>query len=97
MNNNGEQAVQLAAWNGHAKAVAWLLERGAVLNRDGKQWDALHYAVFNGHTDLAADLIKRGANVNARAPNGSTPLMMAARGGMRRRRSCCSNPVPIRR
>ena len=81
VNNNGEQAVQLAAWNGHAKAVAWLLERGAVLNRDGKQWDALHYAVFNGHTDLAADLIKRGANVNARAPNGSTPLMMAAREG----------------
>ena len=80
-NKNGEQPVQLAAWNGHVKAVRWLLERGAVLNRDGKNWDALHYAVFNGHTDLAAELIQRGANVNARSPNGSTPLMMAAREG----------------
>ena len=61
--------------------MRWLLERGAVLNRDGKNWDALHYAVFNGHTELAGELIQRGANVNARAPNGSTPLMMAAREG----------------
>lgn len=81
VNKNGEQAVQLAAWNGHANAVRWLLERGAVLNRDDKNWDALHYAVFNGHTQLAADLIRRGANVNARAPNGATPLMLAAREG----------------
>lgn len=80
-NKNGEQAVQLAAWNGHAKAVRWLLERGAVLNREGKNWDALHYAVFNGHTDLATELIERGANVNATSPNGSTPLMLAAREG----------------
>ena len=81
VNKNGEQAVQLAAWNGHTKAVRWLLERGAVLNREDKNWDALHYAVFNGHTDLATELIQRGANVNARSPNGSTPLMLAAREG----------------
>lgn len=81
VNANGEQAIQLAAWNGHAKAVRWLLERGAVLNRGDKHWDALHYAVFNGHTELAAELIERGANVNARSPNGATPLMLAAREG----------------
>ena len=80
-NKNGEQAVQLAAWNGHVAAVRWLLERGAVLNRDDKNWNALHYAVFNGHTDLAGELIQRGADVNARSPNGSTPLMLAAREG----------------
>jgi hypothetical protein len=80
-NRNGEQAIQLAAWNGHTAAVRWLLERGAVLNRDDKNWGALHYAVFNGHTALARELIERGADVNARSPNGSTPLMMAAREG----------------
>ncbi|MCP5267827.1 MAG: ankyrin repeat domain-containing protein [Zoogloeaceae bacterium] len=80
-NRNGEQAVQLAAWNGHVAAVRWLLERGAVLNRDDKHWNALHYAVFNGHTDLAKELISLGAEVNARSPNGSTPLMLAAREG----------------
>lgn len=80
-NRNGEQALQLAAWNGHAEAVKWLLDNGAALNRDGQQWGALHYAVFNGHTELAKYLIERGANVNARSPNGTTPLMLAAREG----------------
>jgi len=80
-NRNGEQALQLAAWNGHMDAVKWLLDNGAVLNREGNYWGALHYAVFNGHQDLAKYLIERGASVNARSPNGSTPLMMAAREG----------------
>jgi hypothetical protein len=30
---------------------------------------------------VVSDLLARGANVNARAPNGSTPLMLAAREG----------------
>jgi hypothetical protein len=80
-NRNGEQPVQLAAWNGHQAAVKWLLERGGVLNREGNNWGALHYAVFNGHTKLASELIASGAEVNARSPNGSTPLMLAAREG----------------
>ena len=80
-NRNGEQPVQLAAWNGHDAAVKWLLERGASLNREGNNWGALHYAVFNGHDQLARELIARGAEVNARSPNGSTPLMLAAREG----------------
>ena len=80
-NRNGEQPLQLAAWNGHQEAVKWLLEHGAVLNRDGNQWGALHYAVFNGHKELAKYLIERGAEVNAPSPNGTTPLMLAAREG----------------
>ncbi|MDR2787066.1 MAG: ankyrin repeat domain-containing protein [Candidatus Accumulibacter sp.] len=80
-NRVGEQALQLAAWNGHLEAVKWLLEHGATANRDGNHWGALHYAVFNGHRELARYLIERGADVDARSPNGSTPLMMAAREG----------------
>lgn len=80
-NRNGEQALQLAVWNGHFDAVKWLLDNGAAVNRDGDYWGALHYAVFNGHEEMARFLIERGANVNARSPNGSTPLMMAAREG----------------
>ena len=80
-NRNGEQPLQLAAWNGHLEAVKWLLANGTALNREGNYWGALHYAVFNGHKDLAQFLIERGADVNARSPNGSTPLMMAAREG----------------
>ena len=80
-NRNGEQALQLAAWNGHLAAVKWLLAHGAVLNREGNAWGALHYAVFNGHAELARYLIAQGAEVNARSPNGTTPLMLAAREG----------------
>lgn len=80
-NLNGEQALQLAAWGGHSDAVQWLLERGATLNRGDLSWGALHYAVFNGHDKLSRQLIERGAEVNARSPNGSTPLMLAAREG----------------
>ena len=78
-NQNDEQPLQLAAWNGHLHAVKWLLDHGAVLNRDGNHWSALHYAVFNGHQEIASYLIAQGAEVNARSPNRSTPLMLAAR------------------
>jgi hypothetical protein len=80
-NRFGEQALQLAAWRGHIEAVRWLLGHGATVNRDGAQWTALHYAVFAGHQEVAQLLIARGANVDARTPNGSTPLMMAAHEG----------------
>lgn len=80
-NRYGEQPLQLAAWNNHLEAVKWLLEHGATLNRDGDYWSALHYSVFKGHGELSKYLIERGANINARSPNQSTPLMMAAREG----------------
>jgi len=81
MNRYGERALQLAAWRGHVGVVRWLLERGAEVNRTGKQWNALHYAAFAGHADIARLLIERGADVNARTPNDSTALMMTAREG----------------
>ncbi len=76
-----EQALQFAAWRGHLEVVKLLLEHGAQINRDGDEWGALHYATFAGHEDVARLLIEKGANVNARTPNESTPLMLAAREG----------------
>lgn len=80
-NARGEQALLMAAWKGKTEAVRWLLDHGAKVNRDGLQWGALHYAVFAGNADVAKLLMERGADVNGRAPNGSTVLMMAAREG----------------
>ena len=75
----GEQALLHAAWKGRLDAVRWLVERGARLDRLGKEWSALHYAAFAGHGDVVAYLLERGANANALSTNGSTPLMMAVR------------------
>lgn len=80
-NRLGEQALQHAAWRGKLAAVRWLIERGARLDRDGPEWSALHYAVFAGHAEIVNFLMARGADINALSPNGSTPLMMAAREG----------------
>ena len=80
-NAHGETALLLAAWKGRMDAVRWLLARGAQVNRPGKQWSALHYAAFAGHADIVGYLLTQGADANALSPNGSTPLMMAAREG----------------
>jgi hypothetical protein len=80
-NAHGETALLLAAWKGRMDAVRWLLARGAQVNRPGKQWSALHYAAFAGHADIVSYLLTQGADANALSPNGSTPLMMAAREG----------------
>jgi tetratricopeptide (TPR) repeat protein len=81
VNSFGEQALLHATWKGRLEAVRWLVERGARLNREGKEWAALHYAAFAGHGEVADYLLERGADVNALSTNGSTPLMMAAREG----------------
>jgi ankyrin repeat protein len=78
-NKFNESALALAALNGQNEIVRMLVETGVRIDAPG--WGALHYAVFNGHTDLVRYLIDRGGNVNVRAPNRHTPLMLAARNG----------------
>jgi uncharacterized protein len=78
-NQAGETALMMAALRGNEEGVRRLLERGAAVNRPG--WTPLHYAASGSATALVALLLDKGADIEAPSPNGTTPLMMAARYG----------------
>ena len=77
---SGDTAIMLAALGGHLETVRILVDAGVPVNRL-TGWTALHYAAFSGSADVTSYLLERGAHKNAVAPNGYTPLMMAARNG----------------
>lgn len=76
---NGDTAIMLAAFKGNVDAVKALLAKGAQVNRAG--WTALHYGAASGNNAILKLLLEHQARVDAPAPNGTTALMMAARGG----------------
>lgn len=78
-NRSGETALMLAALKGHAALVVRLLGRGASANQSG--WSPLHYAATGPDVGIVRVLIERGAALDARSPNATTPLMMAAQYG----------------
>lgn len=75
-NAKGETPLMLAALKGRLDWVQSLVKRGSAVNREG--WTPLHYACSGPDNGVAAWLLSQGANINARSPNGSTPLMLAA-------------------
>lgn len=76
---NGDTALMVAAYTGNREAVMALLDKGAEPNRPG--WTALHYAASVGNVEIVRILLEKSAYIDAEAPNKTTPLMMAARGG----------------
>ena len=79
VNSNGESALMLAAIKGKLDWVQKIVKKGAPVNSTG--WTPLHYACSGPDNGVAAWLLSLGADINARSPNDSTPLMMAARYG----------------
>ena len=71
-----ESPLMLAALRGYADLCKALIERDADVNKPG--WTPLHYAATGGHLQITALLLEHSAYIDAAAPNGSTPLMMAA-------------------
>jgi len=82
VNPHGETPLMMAALRGNLPWMQRLLERGARVHRSG--WAPLHYAASGPEPQAVALLLDRGAPVDARSPNGTTPLMMAARYGHER-------------
>lgn len=81
-NLDQETPLMLAALRGHARIVQALIARDADINHPG--WTPLHYAA-SGTTEFQAEIIRIllevHAYIDATSPNGTTPLMMAARYG----------------
>lgn len=81
----GETPLMMAALRGQAEWAGRLIDRGARLDGVDKGerpgWTALHYAAAGPDARTVALLLARGARVDVRAPNGTTPLMMAAQYG----------------
>lgn len=78
-NRVGDTPLALAAYNGKKAALDALLTAGAQINSPG--WSALHYAVFAEQPEIVAHLLSKGAQVDQRAPNQQTALMLAAKNG----------------
>jgi ankyrin repeat protein len=76
LNAAGETPLMLAAIGGRLGASKQLVGRGAQINREG--WTPLHYACSGPDNGVARWLLAQGADIDARSPNGSTPLMLAA-------------------
>ena len=74
-----ESPLMMAALKGQLDIARALIAKGAAINKTG--WTPLHYAATGGHVPIIGLLIERGAQLDAPSPNGTTPLMMAARYG----------------
>lgn len=79
VNASGETPLMMAALRGDVEWSRRLIERGAKVHKEG--WSPLHYAATGPEPRVVAMLLDRGAPIDARSPNRSTPLMMAARYG----------------
>lgn len=78
----GETPLMMAAMKGHLEWCQRLVHLGASVRRVG--WTPLHYAASSGEpaqVRVVEFLLMSGAEVDAESPNGSTPLMLAARYG----------------
>ncbi len=78
-NLQDESPLMLAALNGNAEIVKYLVAQGAEVNKTG--WTPLHYAATKGDVNIIKFLLAQSAYIDSESPNGTTPLMMAARYG----------------
>lgn len=79
LNEAGESALMMAALKGQTGWCKRLIEQGAQIDKIG--WTPLHYAATGPEPAVVKLLLDKGAAIDARSPNGTTPLMMAAQYG----------------
>lgn len=76
----GETALMMAALRGDFALAQRLYAMGASIDRAG--WTPLHYAASGPDAAIVRWLLELRSPIDVRAPNGNTPLMMAAGYGL---------------
>lgn len=76
INLKGESPLMLATLKDNFELVQMLIQKGAYVNKTG--WTPLHYAATKENLEIIKLLIDNSAYVDAKSPNDTTPLMMAA-------------------
>lgn len=77
---DGRTALHHACFEGKAEVAAFLLDRGAEINRKDTKYSLtpLHMAAWKGHPDVLRLLLDRGSDLNAREVDNETALFYAA-------------------
>ena len=78
-NSVGDTPLMFASIGGIVEVARLLVERRAEVNHPG--WTALHYCAASGKAAMCQFLLDRDADIDARSPNGTTPLMMGVKEG----------------
>jgi ankyrin repeat protein len=75
-------AIALAACNGHEAIVKLLIEKGAEPSvQNSRGMTPLHWAAWNGHEAIAKVLVEKGAELSVQNRDGYTPLLVASNHG----------------
>ncbi|CAM9536825.1 unnamed protein product [Ectocarpus sp. 12 AP-2014] len=73
---NNDTPLLLAAWLGHATAIAKLLASGARVDADGIPRSALHCACMQGHAACVLELLRGGADETVEDEDGNSPAQV---------------------
>ena len=79
-NQSGDSLLMLAAYHGHADAVAAIAAHGADVNlANDRGQSPLAGAVFKGHDDVVTTLLEAGADPHAGTPTAHDTAVMFGR------------------
>ena len=77
---DGNTALMLAAYHGHAATVRMLVDRGADVDlRNGRDQSPVAGAVFKGEDDVVRVLVEAGADLDAGTPSARQAAVMFER------------------
>ena len=74
-NKYGFTPLLIATYYGHTSLVKYLVENGAVVDRqDNRGWTSLMYAAYYNYTEIAKILLEHNASVTIKNSEGKTAL-----------------------